>query len=79
MNDVTIDRENIKSGPLGMVAALQYDTTTWGKCFYGVKDTVDFIDIFADDWENLINYGDFYQLIFYDPVKFVSNYLAVYE
>ena len=79
MNGVTIDRENIKGGALGMVAALQYDTTTWGKCFYGVKDTVEFIDIFADDWENLINYGDFYQLIFYDPVKFVSNYLAVYE
>ena len=78
-NGVTIDMNDWKNAPLGLVAALQYDMTTWGKCFYGVKDTVAFVDIFANDWEALITYGDFYQLFFYDPVRFISNYLAVYE
>ena len=62
-----------------MVAGLQYNNNTWGKCFFSTYDTVMFLDNFVQDYYNMINYGNFYSLLIYDPIRFLSNYFAVYE
>lgn len=78
-NDYTIYPQSWKSFPLGVVSGLQYNNQTWGKCFYSVADTIKFVDYLQKDFENLMKDGDFYQLIVYDPMRMLSNYLALYE
>lgn len=79
INGYTFDTTSWKSFPLGVVSGLQYNNNTFGKCFYAVVDTINFADYFQQDVENLLTEGDFYQLIVYDPIRLLSNYLALYE
>lgn len=79
INDYTIYPMSWKSFPLGVVSGLQYNNQTWGKCFYSVADTIKFVDYLQADYENLLTEGDFYQLLVYDPMRMLSNYLALYE
>ena len=58
---------------------MQYNQQTFGNCFYSVLDTVNFFQYFQDDVEALLTEFDFYNLLVYDPIRFLSNYLAVYE
>lgn len=74
-----IQTKSWKALPLGLAISLQYNNQTLGKCFYAVSDTINFVDIFEADLNNLFTEGDFYQLIVYDPIRFLSNYLALYE
>ncbi len=68
-----------QSFPLGMVSGMQYENNTFGNCFYAVADTLSFIKFFKDDWNNFITTFAFYPLFVYDPVRLLSNYLALYE
>lgn len=45
-NGVTFDPKNPVSLPLGMVAGLQFNNKTFGRCFYLVLDTIDFAGYF---------------------------------
>jgi hypothetical protein len=44
-----------------------------------VTDTVSSLDYFRIDVENLINNGQFYPLLVYDPLHFYGNLMSVYE
>ena len=79
INNYLIDTKSWKSFPLGMISALQYNNQSWGKCFYAMVDTTNFVDYFQADLERLTTEFDFYQLLVYDPIHFLSNYLALYE
>lgn len=50
INGYTFDISSWKSFPLGVVSGLQYSNDTWGKCFYAMVDTVNFADIFEQDF-----------------------------
>lgn len=79
INSFDIHPYDMKSLPLGMVAGLQYNTDTFGKCFYAMVDTVNFVDIFKADLEALMEDMNFYTLIAYDPIRFASNIAALSE
>lgn len=79
VNSFDIHPYSWKSLPLGVVAGLQYNTDTFGKCFYAMVDTVNFYDIFVADVEALFSEWNFYTLIVYDPVRFASNLAALNE
>jgi hypothetical protein len=79
INNYLIDTTSWKSFPLGMISTLQYNNQSWGKCFYAMVDTTQFIDYFQADLERFLTEFDFYNLFFYDPIHFLSNYLALYE
>ncbi len=79
INGFEFDIKSWKSLPLGMISALQFKNDTFGTCFYSMVDTLTFVDYFQNDLENFLKTWDFYQLIFYDPIHFLSNYLALYE
>ena len=49
VNEFEIEPYHWKSLPLGIVAGLQYNTETFGKCFYAMVDTVNFYDFFMAD------------------------------
>jgi hypothetical protein len=79
VNNRNIDTKSWKSFFLGAVAGLQYNTETFGKCFYAMVDTVNFYDYFVNDFNALITDGNFYNLFVYDPVRFTSNMAALFE
>lgn len=68
-----------QSFPLGVVSGLQYADNTFGGCFYAVADTLQFVKFFKEDWENFITTFAYYPLFVYDPIRLLSNYLALYE
>jgi hypothetical protein len=78
-NSYTIYPHQWQSFPLGVVSGLQYNNQTWGKCFYAMADTIKFVGYLEKDYEALFTEGDFYQLMVYDPIRLLSNYLALYE
>lgn len=79
VNGYTIYPSAWQSAPLGFISGLQYDDSTFGSCFYATVDTLNFVEYFEQDVANFLSEGDFYQLFVYDPVRFLSNYLALYE
>jgi hypothetical protein len=79
VNERRIDTKSWKSFFLGGVAGLQYNTETFGKCFYAMVETVNFYDYFVADFNLLISEGNFYNLFVYDPVRFTSNMAALFE
>lgn len=79
INGVIIDVLDWKSLPLGIVASLQYDNKTWGKCFYSTMTTVNFIDLMEADFQAFLTEFDFYTIFVYDPIQFLGYYLATYE
>jgi hypothetical protein len=79
VNEFEIEPYHWKSLPLGIVAGLQYNTETFGKCFYAMVDTVNFYDFFVADLELLVTEMNFYNLVVYDPIRFSSNVAALYE
>ncbi len=79
VNDRDINTKSWKSFFLGSVAGLQYNTETFGKCFYAMVDTVNFYDYFVADFNLLIEEGNYYNLFVYDPVRFTSNMAALFE
>jgi hypothetical protein len=79
VNEFEIEPYHWKSLPLGLVAGLQYNANTFGKCFYSMVDTVNFYDIFVADFHALQTEGNFYQLFVYDPMRFASNVAALLE
>ena len=68
-----------QSFPLGVVAGLQYNQDTYGKCFYAMVDTVGFYDFFLQDYQLLLTEANFYNLLVYDPIRFSSNLAALFE
>jgi hypothetical protein len=79
VNNFDLDPYNLRSFPLGVVAGLQYNNDTFGKCFYAMVDTVNFYDFFMADLNALVTELNFYQLLVYDPIRFQSNVAALYE
>ena len=79
VNEFDIQPYHWKSLPLGVVAGLQYNTETFGKCFYAMVDTVNFYDFFMADVQLLLTEMNFYQLFVYDPIRLSSNVAALYE
>ena len=79
INNYLFDTTSWKSLPLGVISGLQYSNATWGKCFYAMVDTLNFVDYFQADITNLFENYDFYSLMVYDPIHFLSNYLVLYE
>ena len=79
VNNFDLDPYNLRSLPLGVVAGLQYNNDTFGKCFYAMVDTVNFYDFFMADLNALFEEFNFYQLLVYDPIRFHSNLAALYE
>ena len=59
-NDVTFDPKEKRVFILGLVAGLQYNTDTYGECFYTTVDTVNYIKYFENDWNNLKQEHIFY-------------------
>jgi hypothetical protein len=45
-NGVTFNPSDQRTFVLGMVAGLQFNNATYGKCFYASVDTVNFLDYF---------------------------------
>ena len=79
VNQYTIYPHEWQALPLGVVSGMQYQNNTFGQCFYAVADTLNFVKYFEADWINFITTGDFYQMVVYDPIRLLSNYLALYE
>jgi hypothetical protein len=79
VNEFEIEPYHWKSLPLGVVAGLQYNSDTFGKCFYAMVDTVNFYDFFQADLNLLLTEGNFYQLFVYDPLRLSSNLAALSE
>ena len=50
INGITFNTEDSKVFVLGMVAGLQYNDDTYGKCFYTGIDTLNFLDYFKRDY-----------------------------
>lgn len=78
-NGVTFNPKDERTFVLGLVAGLQFNNKTYGKCFYASVDTVNFLDYFARDLERLFTEYNFYSLIVYDPTHFYGNLMACYE
>jgi len=79
VNNWKIYPHDWQSFPLGVVSGLQYDNNTFGSCFYAVADTLNFVQFFKEDWVNFVTTFAFYPLFVYDPIRLLSNYLALYE
>ena len=79
VNDRDIDTKSWKSFMLGSVVGLQYNDQTFGKCFYAMVDTVNYVDYFKADAQSLLTEGNFYDLLVYDPIRFTSNLAALFE
>lgn len=79
VNSYMIYPHEWQSFPLGVVSGLQYDNNTFGSCFYAVADTLNFVQYFKEDWINFITTFAYYPLLVYDPIRLLSNYLALYE
>ena len=80
-NDFDVDDTSWKALPLGIVAGLQYNMDTNGKCFYAVADTEDFLEIM---WADLLvtqqgGGANLYQAMIYNPTRLSSNLAAIYE
>lgn len=78
-NGVTFDPRDERTFVLGAVAGLQFNNQTYGKCFFAMVDTVNFVDYFQRDLQRLFTEYDFYSLAVYDPVHFYGNIVAAYE
>jgi hypothetical protein len=76
---VKIDTTKSTAFILGWVAGMQYQPDFAGACFYTVTDTVNSLNYFETDWQNLINYYQWYNLFVTDVIHFYSNLVAVYE
>ena len=76
-----VDDTSWKALPLGIVAGLQYNMDTLGKCFYAVADTEDFLDIMWADFLVTQQGGgaNIYQVLVYNPTRLSSNLAAIYE
>ena len=79
VNEFDIEPYHWKSLPLGIVVGLQYNSDTFGKCFYAMVDTVNFYDFFMADVQLLIDEWNFYMLFVYHPIRLSSNLAALYE
>ena len=79
VNEFELDPMHWKSLPLGLGSGLQYNSDTFGKCFYAMVDTVNFYDFFVLDLNLLMTEGNFYQLFVYDPLRLSSNLAALAE
>ena len=79
VNQYTIYPHMWQALPLGAVSGMQYQNNTFGQCFYSVADTLSFGEYFKADWISFITTGEFYQMVVYDPIRLLSNYLALYE
>lgn len=77
--DYYLDAEAMSSFVLGWVVGLQYNEEAPSDCFYSVADTITSLDYFVKDWNNLINFYQYYPLFIYDPIHFYGNLMAVYE
>jgi len=64
---------------LGWAAGMQYQPDFAGPCFYTITDTVNSLNYFANDYQNLIKYYQWYNLFIYTPTLFYSNLIASYE
>jgi hypothetical protein len=78
-NNVTFDPRNQKVFALGTVAGLQFTTETWGKCFYSVVDTINFIDYIERDIQNIFTDYQWFVALVYNPTHFLSNFMASYQ
>jgi hypothetical protein len=79
VNDVNMNVSAWETFPLGVVSGLQYNNNTFGKCFFSVMDTVKFADYLTQDINSFVTDGDFYSILVYQPIRFASNVLSVYE
>jgi hypothetical protein len=79
INGIVINTTDWRAAPLGIVAGLQYNNNTWGQCFITTIEVVKFQDYFQQDWDSLINYGDYYSLLVYQPIRLVSVLLVAYD
>ena len=77
--DVTFDPASAKTFFMGLVSGLQFNSDTFGKCFYITTDTLGFVDYFQADFTTVFDTYNFYQLFVYDTTHFTGNMLAVYE
>lgn len=48
-NGVTFNPADTRTFVLGLVAGLQFQNNTYGRCFYAAVDTVNFMDVFEQD------------------------------
>lgn len=79
INGVVVNTTDPRSMVLGMVSALQYNNQTWGQCFYTTTATLSFTDYFSADLTDFLDNGNYYNLMVYDPIRFISNLLACYQ
>lgn len=79
VGDYNIDSDSARSFVLGWVAGMQYKFDFLGDCFVTTAATLESLDYFGSDLENLKKYYNFYNLIVYSPVQVYGNFLATYE
>ena len=79
VNSVTFETTDPKTFVLGMVAGLQFTADTYGKCFYAMVDTVNYVNFFVADWNKMLTEYNFYSVFVYDTIHFYGNTIAVYE
>lgn len=77
--NVFVDTTQMTSFILGWVVGIQYTSTAPSACFYTVADTIGSLDYFVNDWQNFIQYYQYYNLFVYDPIHFYGNLMSSYE
>lgn len=68
-----------RTSALGLVSSLQWNNDFQGKCFYSVLGTINSLDYLATDAQDLVNNGEYYNLIVLDPVHISANANSAYE
>jgi hypothetical protein len=79
LNGHIVDVENPMAFPLGFAAGKQMSESTFGACFDTMADTVDFINYFKIDFENMFKTYNFYKPFVYDVAHYTGNVVASYE
>lgn len=78
-NGVTFDPHEPETFALGTVAGAQFDNNTYGKCFYAMVDTMNFVDYITRDVARIMTTYNWYTPLVYDPIHFYGNIMASYQ
>ena len=79
VNGFTLDRESTGAFLMGWAFGMQFSTENFSECFYSSTAMVVNAQNFVADVEDLKAYGEYFNLIFYDPAHWLANSIALYE
>jgi len=81
-----IDTSKKTSAILGVIVGLEYNpdpsqerTGSFSKCFLAANQTIDFYEIWMTQVNNVMADKNFFQILVYNPIHYVTNLAALVE